>query len=244
MNSNSGLMKKCALITLLVSLFLISCTQKEVLLFTEQEITTSENSIVFINIPQVEGTTQIATKINSTIQRVIGQSLSFKETNSTVITSLEEQINSFNQEYKKFKKDFPDTPVAWEAQIDGEIIYQSDEIITVALTIYTNTGGAHGISKISLINFDPNSGDKFTNEKLFSDLSSIKTIAEALFKKEIKNNEENYFDSETFILPENIGYTEEGVLLLYNVYEIAPYASGITEVVLPFEDIEDYLNFY
>ena len=237
-------MKKVAIYFLLFSLFLISCTEKQVLVFKEKEITTNENSIVFINIPQVEGGNEVAENINSSIQHIIGKSLSFNETNSTVITSLEEQINNFNQEYEKFKKDFPDTPVVWEAQIDGEIIYQSDEIITVALTIYTNTGGAHGISTISLVNFNPITGNIITNEALFRDFSKIETLAETSFKKEIKNNEENYFNPETFTLPKNIGYIEEGVLLLYNVYEIGPYSTGITEVDLPFEEIEDYLNFY
>lgn len=237
-------MKKRALIILLVSLFLISCTKKEVLLFTEQEITTNDNSIVFINIPQVEGTTQIATKINSAIQHVIGKSLSFKEKSTTVLATLEEQINNFNKEYENFKKDFPDTPVVWEAQIDGEIVYQSEEIITVALTIYTNTGGAHGISTISLLNFNPNNGDVISTDDLFSDYTSFQKIAQSEIKKEVESNKEKYFDSENLILPENIGFTEEGILLLYNVYEIAPYASGITEIIIPFEKIDDYLNYY
>lgn len=237
-------MKNKGLFSFLVILFLCSCNQQKALLFTEKEITTEENSIVFINIPQVEGDTQIAAKINSTIQRVIGKSLSVKENNSAILTTLEEQINSFNEEYKNFKKDFPDLPVIWEAQIDGEILYQSEEIITVALTIYTNTGGAHGVSSISLLNFNPETGSQIPVAELFSDFISFQDIAKSAIKKEVETNKEKYFDSNKISLPENIGLTEDGILLLYNVYEIAPYASGITEIIIPFDDVDNYLNYY
>ena len=54
----------------------------------------------------------------------------------------------------------------------------------------------------------------------------------------------DYFFGEEFHLPANIGYNDEGVLLFYNVYEIASYAVGITEFTIPFEEVEDYLSIF
>ena len=44
------------------------------------------------------------------------------------------------------------------------------------------------------------------------------------------------------MLPENIGFSDEGVILLYNVYEIAPYSEGITEFTIPFEEVLKYIK--
>jgi hypothetical protein len=44
-------------------------------------------------------------------------------------------------------------------------------------------------------------------------------------------------------MPANIGYNDEGVIFLYNVYEIAPYARGIIEFTMPFETISEFLKF-
>ena len=60
------------------------------------------------------------------------------------------------------------------------------------------------------------------------------------------NEDKDLFESEsdTFNLPENITYNEEGIVLLYNAYEIAPYATGILEFEIPYSEIENYLAFY
>jgi hypothetical protein len=37
-------------------------------------------------------------------------------------------------------------------------------------------------------------------------------------------------------------FTEEGILFLYNQYEIAPYALGLPQFVLTWEKVMPYLN--
>ena len=55
---------------------------------------------------------------------------------------------------------------------------------------------------------------------------------------------EDYFFGKPFQLPENIGFNNNGLLLLYNTYEIASYAQGYTEFVIPFNDCESFLKVY
>ena len=59
-----------------------------------------------------------------------------------------------------------------------------------------------------------------------------------------ENGFNDYFFGDSFQLPENIGFSDEGVILLYNVYEIAPYSEGITEFTIPFEEALPYLKLY
>lgn len=227
-----------------IALFMLSCEIKSnSLSFEEETITTPTNQIVQITIPLAKGNEDVSKKINRKIKAIIAQSLAIGDPDKEIF-SLETQIDSFNIQYQNFKEEFPDPPIVWEAQIDGETLYQSDEIITIALTIYTNTGGAHGISTISFVNFDTLSGEPLSTLDIFNNVSAVHDISKQYFFDEIKGKENDYFDTNEFELPANVGFSDEGIVFLYNVYEIAPYSMGITEFTVPFEKLETYLNYH
>jgi len=46
---------------------------------------------------------------------------------------------------------------------------------------------------------------------------------------------------DTFLRTEGF-FTDKGLKFLYNVYEIKPYASGITELEIPYEDLKGILK--
>jgi len=227
-----------------ITLLVLSC-KKEVgkLSFSEVEITTKNNSIVEVFIPKALGNTRIGKSINLKVENYVASLLTIGELEvSDESLSITTQIDAFNTEYQNFKKDFPEIPQYWDAQIDGEVSFQSAEIISIAITAYLNTGGAHGNTTISFLNFDAATGKEISKEKLFTDMDSFKTIAKLYFDEEI-TDKSILFDPDNFELPVNIGFSEDGVILLYNAYEIAPYATGIIEFKIPFEKVNDYLVF-
>ena len=241
--SNLLKMKKIFLL-LAVVLFVLSCeTKTKSLRFEEEIITTPVNEIVHVTIPVARDDGETSKKINRKIRELISQSLIIGDPDKELLP-LETQIDSFNIEYQNFKNEFPETPMIWEAQIDGEVLYQSDEIITIALTIYTNTGGAHGVSTITFANFDTISGESLNTLDIFNNVSAVHDISKQYFYEEIKGKEADYFNPNDFELPANIGFSEDGIVFLYNVYEIAPYSSGITEFTIPFFIFFFFLNYH
>ena len=233
--------KKSLLI--IVSFFvLLSCNEDLKTTFIDINITTDNNKLAEINIPNAIGTDLISTNINSEISKVVINELNVGETDSSTAKSIEEGITLFNDEYNAFNTDFPDSTAPWEVQIDGEILFQSYEIISIAITSYMNTGGAHGITNISFINFDAATGKRILNEKLFKNEAAFQDAAKPYFEAAL-NEDDIIFDPDNFKLPANIGYNEEGVLLLYNTYEIAPYSTGIIDFIIPFEKISSFLVF-
>jgi len=206
------MIKKTFLFIFCCFFFLFNCNEDIKTTFSEVTVSTNNNDIVEINIPKATGNKSIINNINS-------------EINKTVI-----------------KTDFPESAQIWEAQIDGEKLYQSPEIISIAITSYINTGGAHGNLNISFLNFNGETGNLITNNNLFKNIDAFKEIAKTYFNETIKDKD-ILFDSKKFVLPENIAYNEEGVVLLYNTYEIAPYSSGIIEFTIPFEKISNFLVF-
>lgn len=228
---------------ILFSLVSQTCKEEKTIEFKEVNKTTTTNKLVDINIPEASGDDTVSIAINNTVNQLIINSLNTNEPDGSVPKNIEESIDSFNKEFNRFKTDFPDAVVTWEAQIDGEVMYQSPDIISMAITTYLNTGGAHGNLSISFLNFNAQTGKQLKNEDLLEDHLAFIEIAKTYFDEEIADKKELYFEPENFKLPENIGFSEEGVILLYNTYEIAPYSSGITEILIPWNELQTSLNY-
>lgn len=224
-----------------------SCEEMINITFTESSLEFNKNAIVEVNIPKAEGNPLVSENINHTIENHIANSLVFSEELSDTI-SLEYALDKFDSEYAAFKSDFEESALVWEGLFDGEVTYQSPMLITIAINSYLNTGGAHGNMNITLFNFDALTGQLLSNEELIADMPSFIEIAEKHFKLNTKTEDPNgfddYFFGEGFHLPANIGLNDEGILLFYNVYEIASYAVGITEFTIPFDEVEDLLNVF
>ncbi|WP_298497459.1 DUF3298 and DUF4163 domain-containing protein [uncultured Algibacter sp.] len=222
------------------ALTFFNCKEEQKLIFSDINITTKSNSIVEVNIPEIIGNETISNKINSEIQKIVITALHIGNPDEITSTSIKESIELFNSEYNTFKNDFPDSFQPWEAQIDGEVMYQTTNIISIALTSYANTGGAHGILNISFLNFDIKTGQKIENKALFNDVEAVKKIVKSyLIDNTIEKN--IFLEDNEFKLPENIGYSENGIIILYNTYEVAPYVSEIIEFAVPYNSIESYL---
>lgn len=232
-------MKRFFVLILVVSIF--SCLEETTLSFTEINKVYENNATVEINIPKAEGNTQLANVINSKIENHIANMLNFSEDDADSI-SLDDAVKKFDAEYKTFKNDFEESALVWEALFDGEVTYQSSEIISIAINSYLNTGGAHGNTNITFLNFNSRNGDLLGFDDLFTNKEAFTKRIQPYFDKETKDSNINYFFDEGFSLPANIGFNEEGVIFFYNVYEIASYADGITEFTVPFEDINSFLK--
>lgn len=239
-------MKKIVPIIVLF-LLLVACKKEVNLRFTESNSTYKINAVVEINIPKAEGEKTVSFAINSKIENHIANVLNFSEDHSDSL-KLEDAIVKFDSEYNEFKNDFEENALIWEAIFDGEVIYQSAELICVAINGYTNTGGAHGNMNITLYNFDAQTGEIIEVKDLINNIDQFTDVVKSYFIEEIEEDGESefadFFFGDEFHLPANIGFTDEGLLILYNVYEIASYAQGITEFTIPFEEVDAYLISY
>ena len=228
-------------ILLLCSLLILHSCRKDIeISFTNIDVTTKNNTLASINIPFAQGDENVSKKINSEIEQVLISAIEIEEPNNSKSETIEESIDKFNAAYNEFNTQFPDTTGPWEVQIDGEVLVSNPELTSISITSYANTGGAHGNTSINFLNFNSVTGEKLPLEDLFNNLPAFKKIAKEYFDQAIEDKN-GLFNPETFELPENIGFTEEGVILLYNSYEIAPYTTGIIEFTIPIEKISKVL---
>ncbi|MGF1557360.1 DUF3298 and DUF4163 domain-containing protein [Paucihalobacter sp.] len=237
-------MKKLVLILITVACF-YTCKEESSLKFETNVVALSEVSQVEIEYPVAEGNSEAAITINNTISSYIVNSLNFEE-GSVADVDVSAAVSKFDQEYTLFKRDFPESAAAWEASIEGEVLYTSPLITTISISSYLYTGGAHGNDYIKLFNFNNANGELLTPEEVLNINSDFMKLAQSYFESEVMKKDENikdYFFGENFKLPENMGLNERGMIMLYNKYEVASYAQGYTEFLIPFKELEPYLKY-
>ncbi|MFT5242914.1 MAG: hypothetical protein ACJA1H_001133 [Glaciecola sp.] len=238
-------MKKASL-KILVLLLLISCKKKVQVDFSEDIIETSEGADIALNFPKAEGTNEVTNRINQTLKNYIIKQINVSENDDTN-GNLKDAVATFNNDYKSFKNDFPDSTQQWEVFIDGEVTYRSPQIIGIVITSYLDTGGAHGNTNVRFFNFDPQTGKQYTKKDLVSNAQGLSEVIEKKLKEDIQAGSGNdvikdVFFGKDFQFPETIGYSAEGLIILYNPYEIASYAQGIVEFTIPFSEVKQFLK--
>lgn len=240
----------------LVSLFLsfillCSCVSDEKLTFNTEHFSNEaceECAIVDIELPVPTQNRKIGRTISNSMNEEVIALLLFEEKKS--IRTIPQAINSFESGYKDLIREFPDESIPWEARIKGEVIYENQHLISIRLNSYLFTGGAHGYGSTHFLNFNKKNGEELGRNDLIKNRDKFEEFAEMKFRKQESipdgasiNSTGFMFDRDDFYLPENIGFTEEGLQLLYNPYEVASYADGVIELTLPYKEVQEFLAY-
>jgi len=242
---------KSKFISLLICFLFIACSDEEALTFEPLSISneTCENcSSVLIEIPHALGMTKLSETINTALQDEIIALLNFDEESNA--HNLESATKAFVNDYEELNDKFPEESIPWEAKISGSITFENKDIITIRLESYIFTGGAHGYGTNRFLNFDKANGVELFQEDLFKNKNEFKKFTETLFRNQeniptdVNINSTGFmFETENFYLPDNIGYTNKGLLLFYEPYEIASFADGPITITIPYNEANKFLKF-
>ena len=235
----------------LIVLLLWNCEKDDRLTFEPLDFITEDcNNCpkVTIHIPRALDDKPISNIINNSVKEEVISLLIYDD--EIEATNIEEAIQSFKNGYLELKKMYPDEPVGWEADIEGKVTYEDKNILTIQVNAYSFTGGAHGFSSTRFLNFDKAKVLEMETMELFKDPLEFQSFAEGKFRDQEKipvNGSINatgfMFEDDKFYLPENIGFTQEGLQLFYEQYEVASYADGPIILTLKFKELEPYLKF-
>lgn len=131
----------------------------------------------------------------------------------------------------------------------------SGKILSVRLETYMYTGGAHGDTVVEFINYDLQSGEKFDWRDTFvSDSDYLVRIAEyaktelrqKLLEGEYTMTEEEWIETGSMPSPENyntnVGFSEDALLVVYQSYQVAPYALGQITVLIPYDKLRGIVD--
>lgn len=244
---------------LLVGFLISSCSFNTPLKFEELNIS-AENieSCLSSNCPNIQiqflkasGTDQKSKKVNGYIEEALSSIIAFNEDELKNISNLNDAVQFFIDDFKKFETDFGNNYVSYEIDTFMQVFYQSPKFVSIELNYFIFTGGAHGFNGTRFLNFDAKSGQLLSENELFNQLDSLLEICEAKFRSTFLIPEDRsinatgfWFEKDRFHFPESVGFTETEMILHYNQYEIASYAEGPVILTIPLEEIAQYLEYY
>lgn len=123
------------------------------------------------------------------------------------------------------------------------IDYLSEKIASINKYVYEYEGGAHGVhGKIYKV-YSLSNGERLKIEDILIDVNNLDLINKVKEKLLSIADEESYFNLDGLSLQENNFYiTSKGLTFTWGIYEIAPYATGDSEVLFSIDEIMPYLK--
>ncbi|MCB0707408.1 MAG: DUF3298 and DUF4163 domain-containing protein [Saprospiraceae bacterium] len=187
--------------------------------------------------------------INSQVRAIAYEELSELTEVNSAEADLTKAAKTFVLEYEEMMADEePEFITPWSVDVESEVLYHSDLLYSIELNNYNYTGGAHPNYYTTLRTFSLKDGTVVKLEKLIQKPAVFLQLVEQAFRaeQEIPEGqdlaESGFFFEEAFSLPANMAFVGDGVLFIYNPYEVAPYALGITEFVIPYAKLEGVLD--
>ena len=127
----------------------------------------------------------------------------------------------------------------------GEFEIKTNErnILSLTLTVYAFTGGAHGMTIVKALSFDVTTGQQYELKDLFKPDSDYVTVLSKIIEQKIKDWEIQLLEPFTQIRPDQDFYFADHSLVIYfQLYEITPYAWGFPYFPIPILDIQDIIQ--
>ncbi|MEA3640436.1 MAG: DUF3298 domain-containing protein [Lamprobacter sp.] len=163
-----------------------------------------------------------------------------------------DQIDAFRNEYQGFLdgNDGEHLGPPWGLSITGELLYQGPTFWTLDLETYHFTGGAHGGTENHALLLSRQTGEPIPVSALFKPGSDwLQRLSEAsyqaLIQRESFEPDDEWLVSGTAPEPDNYQVLlpmAEGLEVVFGLYQIGPYAIGITRVRLPYSALNAVLN--
>ena len=154
----------------------------------------------------------------------------------------------------------PDTASVWSIESTVEPSRCDDAIFSFTRTDYSYTGGAHPNTYVTGMNYDPASGEELALSDVTADYDAVYEYVLNDLKERAEENEdlayfddyehtvhtifygagegekvvseEDGFEPDTAYMPNWVS-GEDGVYIIFNNYDIAPYAAGRITVNVP-----------
>ena len=169
-------------------------------------------------------------------------------TNQAAIDRINSTIKRDTDNFYHYFLNYQKQPIRESLKYDGHISYDitlnEADLLSVNITYYEFTGGAHGTYELVNYTFDTKTGKRLTLKDLFFAEFNYKEFIESVIAKEIEANKSEYFEDAIQTLAQSnfSFYLEpEKLVIYYGLYEITPYCNGIPTFNLPLSLCQDKL---
>lgn len=123
-------------------------------------------------------------------------------------------------------------------------------VLSYVVERYLYLGGAHGINNRLLLNFDITTGKTLEEKDIFTDdffskihdmlvLNLVRQRDDMSLIEDVQNSD---YEIDAIKPNGNFYFAPDGLIYIYNPYEIGPYYLGETNILVPTEEIKPFLK--
>ncbi len=167
--------------------------------------------------------------------------------------SVEELADSFYAAYKADSIIAHDEKfyLSFAYDLSYVVDYNDNNILSLLKTLYQFTGGAHGSTFFTYLNFNLNTGDEIKPEDIFTGdyKTTLDKLGEEPFREyyQLKPDEDFeaagfWFKDNVFAVNDNFGFNCEGIAFQYNQYEVAAYVLGAANITIPYNSVKNIIK--
>ena len=170
---------------------------------------------------------------------------------SDINDRMESFIEDYRTEIEADSEFFKDYKPVYEDNQFTSIAFNSDNILSLEISEYIYTGGAHGNSSFSLYSFNLENGEQITLNDIFMGnyKAVLNKVGEKIFREHYQTDstqslyDQGFFGFENgFALNDNFDLYKGGIKFQFNPYEAGAYVLGAPEVFIPWSEIMDIIR--
>ncbi|SES26133.1 Protein of unknown function [Gracilibacillus ureilyticus] len=178
------------------------------------------------------------------------ENLKYPQVSDVGKEKMEEKINRDFDKYIKeaYKADKANQKQAEKYGFEGEYLttydvkYNKSPRLSILTSDYMFSGGAHGNTVVQSFNYDVEKGKRIYLTDILTTEDQMKKVQNYVWEYAIERPDIFYPDlkKEDIQLTKETAFyfTDDGIVLVFQQYEIAPYVSGNQEITIPKEVYE------
>ncbi|NLI77699.1 MAG: DUF3298 and DUF4163 domain-containing protein [Candidatus Riflebacteria bacterium] len=165
-------------------------------------------------------------------------------------STIEQLAAAFVRKYEQSCRE-PESIGAWSLKFVATIRHSDENLLSLEILQSVFTGGAHPNSSIEYVVFSLKTGQPIELTAIVpaAKAGELAKVGEKAFRTDRglmpgESLEEAgfQFDGNTFALNDNFLVSPAGLEFCFNPYEIAPYAMGTTQIVIPWADLKGIVD--
>lgn len=201
------------------------------------------------------GPTLLVRSVREWISESLGGTYQGELSDTTALCTYyaEQYMRSQDQEDADFRNYLLEDSIECVEEYEFNLAWQNDSLVTFTLSTYEYSGGAHGGSYVAGATFRKSDGRRFGWDMMHSEEVDLNSILKEGLKQyfQITTDEEleqvlmlsDYHSLDYLPKPATDPWLDQdGVHLLYQQYEIAPYAEGMPQFSIPLDKAQPLLT--
>lgn len=135
----------------------------------------------------------------------------------------------------------------WEDHVNGYFSGRYKQYLSYMVELYSDRGGAHGISTMTPVVFDKKTGEIVPEEAFFADgyREPVAALLQAHLPEALEGDEEALaaISDPGLVVPNGLyEVTKDGVTWYYQPYVIAPFSVGVISISIPWNELKPYVR--